>query len=286
MQSWPNIEIVVVNDGSTDNSADIIRNLQRNNLIFLNRPNRGAAASRNDAFAASSGDFIQWLDADDLISPNKLSAQMARLLENRNCIASSSWGRFQGAPEYTRFVPDATWEDLAPLDWLERSRLGGHRMMFPALWLIPRPIAIQAGPWNESLTLADDTEYFTRLVLHADCVLFCKDALAYYRSSVPGSLSARKSRVAWTSAYEVLVLCDNHILARENSPRMRKASSIAWQDFAYSVYPHDQALGEHALDMAKLRAPDAIKPPTGSLKFRFASTLLGWRTAIKIRSRG
>jgi hypothetical protein len=89
---------------------------------------------------------------------------------------------------------------MNPLDWLAESSL---QMLFPGLWLIPREVAIAAGPWNELLTLADDKEYFVRVLLQAQRVLFCPGARAYYRSGVPSSLSGRKNRGAWQSAYNV-----------------------------------------------------------------------------------
>src|SRR4051812_35758314 len=80
-QTWPQIEVIVVNDGSTDESVAEIRRWRDPRLILLDGPNRGAAAARNGAFRRSTGDFIQYLDADDLIDANKIEQQMRRLAE-------------------------------------------------------------------------------------------------------------------------------------------------------------------------------------------------------------
>ena len=101
--------MVVANDGSTDDSADVVRRFARPNLIFLNQSNRGAAASRNDALAVARGDFIQFLDADDLLSREKLSLQIGRLLDAPGCIASSEWSRFYSTPAEARFEPELVW---------------------------------------------------------------------------------------------------------------------------------------------------------------------------------
>src|ERR1700730_4939461 len=109
-QSWPNLEVVVVNDGSTDDSADVIRRFARPNLVFLDQNNLGAAASRNAAFEASRGNYVQFLDADDLLSQDKLALQMERLQDAPGCIGSAEWGRFYSSDASDiRFEAETHW---------------------------------------------------------------------------------------------------------------------------------------------------------------------------------
>ena len=130
---------------------------------------------------------------------------------------------------------------MHPLDWLAASQLN---MLFPALWLIPRAVVQAAGPWVEDLTLDDDMEYFTRVVLHSQRVLFCEGARAYYRSGIIGSLSGRKNPQAWHSRYRVTGLCENHILKAEDSERMRRMLAGIWQRYALAAFPYDAELAE------------------------------------------
>ena len=69
-QTWANVEVVVVDDGSTDNSVDILKSYG-DRIICETGPNRGACAARNRAFELSSGDLIQYLDADDKLCLDK-----------------------------------------------------------------------------------------------------------------------------------------------------------------------------------------------------------------------
>src|ERR1041384_1291199 len=101
---------------------------------------------------------------------------------------------------------------MASLEWLVEARAQRLGMMFPALWLIPMPIVRAAGPWREDLSLADDTEYFTRVLLAADRVLFCERACARYRSGISGSLSGRKTPAHWASQEKVIELCQRGVL--------------------------------------------------------------------------
>ena len=75
-QTWPNKEVIVVDDGSTDRTLLIARQFESPWVKVLSQPNQGASSARNVAFGLSQGDYIQWLDADDVLAPDKLAQQM------------------------------------------------------------------------------------------------------------------------------------------------------------------------------------------------------------------
>lgn len=281
-QTWPHIEVIVVDDGSSDESVRFIKRFSERGVTLVRQPNAGASAARNRAFAKSKGDFLQFLDADDLIGPDKIALQMARLIGQVGCVATAEWGRFYDLPSNARFIRKANWQDLSSLDWLALSRADGQDMHFPAMWLIPRALAEAAGPWNETLSLGDDGEYFTRILLAAERVLFCSGARCYYRSGVVGNLSGRKSPEAWGSQFTVIELCQMYILAREDSERMRRGFALSWQHLAHACYPYDQALAERALARAKA-LHDVQTRPSGGPAFQVALRLLGWRAARRLQ---
>src|SRR5262249_14899402 len=139
-QTWSSIDVIVVDDGSVDRSVAMVRSFARSNLQLVQQENRGQTAALNACLVHASGDFVQYLDADDLIEPEKIERQLFRLAENPGCIASGEWGRFYNLPRETRFEPESVWRDLDPIDWLALSRAEGLGMMLPAIWLIPMPI--------------------------------------------------------------------------------------------------------------------------------------------------
>src|ERR1051326_5639298 len=91
-QTWPNLEVIVVDDGSTDHSAAIARRYEGDRVRGVVQPNAGAAAARNTGLRHARGEFIQFLDADDLLAPEKIAKQMEALLRApAGAVASGPW---------------------------------------------------------------------------------------------------------------------------------------------------------------------------------------------------
>ena len=141
-QTWEQKEIVVVDDGSTDGTLAIARQFESSQLRVVTHENQGAAATRNKALSLCQGDFIQYLDADDLMGPEKIASQMEALGESQNkrILLSGSWGNFMYRYHRTRFTATALWCDLSPVEWLLR-KMKLNLYMQTASWLLSRELA-------------------------------------------------------------------------------------------------------------------------------------------------
>ncbi|RLD48330.1 MAG: glycosyltransferase family 2 protein, partial [Bacteroidetes bacterium] len=139
-QAWDNTEIIIVDDGSTDNSPEIARSFASDKVQVISQKNAGAAAARNRAFAASKGYYIQKQDADDLLAPEKIEKQMVRLQkESETTVASGPFDYFTGEPVNRITKADHAYRDYKnPLDWLVES-MQKQDMFPPLVWLTPRP---------------------------------------------------------------------------------------------------------------------------------------------------
>lgn len=282
-QSWDAVEVVVVDDGSTDASLAVARRFEGDRVRVLSQPNAGASAARNRGLAAASGDLVQYLDADDLLHRDKIAVQVDRLrAEAAGRIAAGAWGRFRDDPAEARFEPEPVWADLPSVDWLVTSWNGGG-MMHPAAWLTPRSVVERAGPWDTALSLNDDGEYFARVVLASSGVAFCPDARSYYRSGVAGSLSGRSRPEARASHLRTILLGGERLLAVEDSARVRAAFAAQLQRFVYETYPDCPVLVAEAEGLVRRLGGANVPPPQGGAAFRVASRLAGWKAAKRLQ---
>ena len=282
-QSWPRVEVVVVDDGSRDGTIDVARRFESERVRVVAQPNAGASAARNRGLALAQGDYIQYLDADDCLHPRKIERQIERLgAESPGHVASAAWARFAGDPSTAQPTPEPVWADLDPVAWLVTAWLGGG-MMPNSAWLVPREVSEKTGHWDESITLNDDGEYFTRVVLASSGVTFCGDAVTYYRSGIPGSLSGRRAPAAIEGYFRSLVDGIELLRAREDSPRVRSAGAAQLQRFVYTVYPDAMPLVRRAESLIAALGGSPLPPPDGGPAFRAVRRLLGWRAARRLQ---
>ena len=136
------------------------------------------------------GDYIQWLDADDLLAADKISQQMRAVeqCQSKRTLFSSAWAHFMYRLSKAKFIATPLWHDLSPSEWLLR-KMGQNLHMQTATWLVSRELMQSAGPWDVRLWKDNDGEYFCRVILASDGIRFIPEARTFYRRSACHSVT-------------------------------------------------------------------------------------------------
>lgn len=277
-QSHPATECVVINDGSTDNSAQIIAKAIAGfaeRVRLIEQENKGANPSRNIGAQAASGDYLLFLDADDVISPDMIEGLMAALQRNGHgpAVGVAPW--------------DYLWE-RSPGVWVERpglpltppkgdtlaSWLGGWYVP-PCAVLWPRRVLEQVGFWNEDLSVYQDHELMLRALLNGVRFAAAETGRAWYRKSVSlPTISNQRSRAAFEDMKQVIGDVETKLDARGQRDRYRKplaASHYALARMAFGAGFIDE--GRRSLDACF--ALGGNRHMTGTPGHRLACALLG-----------
>lgn len=283
-QIWPRVEIIVVDDDSTDGTLAVARQFEPQGVRIASQKRQGAAAARNKAFSLSRGDYIQWLDADDLLAPDKVARQMevVRRGVSKRKLLSSAWAPFMFRTSTAQFIPSPLWCDLSRVEWLLR-KMGQNVYMQTATWLVSRELTEAAGPWDVRLLGDDDGEYFCRVLLASDGVRFVPEARVYYRTLGSDSLSCigvcpRKIAAHWIS----MQLHIRYVRSLEDSTRTRAACLQFLRDSLIYFYPeYPEIVSEAEKIAAELGQPLGI--PRLSRKYSWIRALFGWQSAKSVQ---
>lgn len=283
-QSYTNLEIIVADDGSTDGTVELMQSITDERFKYILLPNRGGAAARNSAYELSSGQYIKFMDSDDLMGRDSIAIQLEKIIDQPDCIASAKWGRFykEDATDF-KLAVETVWKDLPGIDWLIDSLIGtGANMMQPGIFLIPRNIVEKAGRWNESLTLIDDFDFMIRIISAGKMVLFCEDAVLMYRSGIANNLSGKTSPKHMISAFTALNIGIENILKIQDDRRTRLACANTYKRWSYLFYPGYMEY-YRAMEKSIDQLGGSNISMVGTKWFNLLVKLIGWKNTKKIK---
>jgi glycosyltransferase involved in cell wall biosynthesis len=283
-QTWPRKEIIVVDDGSRDETLQVAQQFASKNVSVIAQENQGAATARNKAFELCQGDYIQWLDADDLLSENKIAEQMAAAEEYRDKrrLFSSSWGYFMYRPAKAKFIPTPLWCDLTPTEWLLR-RWEHNLHMQTATWLVSRELTEAVGQWDARLLNNDDGEYFCRILRASSGVTFVADAKVFYRRTGSNRLSyVGRSDKKMEAHFLGIQLQMDVLRSLDDSERARAACLKRLQGCVKGFYPERADIVERVEEQACCLGGRLEIPSLGT-KYSWIEWLFGYRIARQLQ---
>ena len=281
-QTHDNIEIIVIENGSTDQGYQIVKSIDDKRLSVFQILKPNAAAARNYGYHKAKGAYIVFLDADDVMASNKIELQLKALSKKpEGWVASCAWAKFKTNTKEAVISPQKVWAIQNPIDWCLQSWTGGGMMTLSG-WLIPKPIIDKAGLWDERLSLHDDGEFMCRVLLASQGNVFVENTAVYYRQQGNSLSRQHKSKKAAKSALLVYKSYLQQILKFQDSKLARRALARNFSRFVYEYYPaHAQLIKEAYREINEL----GVKPPlVGSPSFKLIQRIVGFKLAMRLTS--
>ncbi|MBN1920166.1 MAG: glycosyltransferase [Anaerolineae bacterium] len=192
-QNYPATEILVVDDGSTDNTSSVMQNYGES-IRFIAQPHLGRSCARNRGIRLAKGDYIAFLDADDLWVPQKLETQIAALAHHSAVKWAYCRTRLvdeQGIPLQSPFWSDIFGSGHSGVHDVFEDLLIGRIGISTSTIVVDRASLLQVGLFDESLLTAEDTNLWIRLAQQIGPILFTPSVLATRRVSTKISFLQR-----------------------------------------------------------------------------------------------
>ena len=177
-QTWPAVEVIVVDDGSTDGTNTYLQELSREHdgerLRYVQQTNQGPSSARNTGLRLARGEFIKFLDSDDALKEDAIAKHVACITKHQAdlCIGARSYMSPEGTVWSVSYRPPRGMIDKPLLRFfnLELKPQG-------ALWFFRKEV-FDSCEWNEDLLAREDTELLTRLLVNGNRV--CGSTSAVY----------------------------------------------------------------------------------------------------------
>lgn len=291
-QTWTNLEIILIDDGSKDNSYAVASSFDDERISIFRQENSGASAARNKGLREAKGEFIQYLDADDLISSGKIEAQMRLLLDNKDYLCTCPTVYFFEDEDPLQQPEGHSWISNGssdPVDFL--IKLYGGDLIGPEYggmiavhsWLCSTDIIKKAGPWDETLSMDDDGEYFCRVMLAAKGICYAENAVSYYRKHLTAkSLTASLNEKTYLSMLKAIDLKYQHLkTVFSDTLLLNKIFATFYWTTGVSTYPHFKNISGEAIKKAKTLGYSGKKYHSGPVS-NLLVKVLGWRVMRRI----
>ncbi|MBD2773800.1 glycosyltransferase [Iningainema tapete] len=278
-QTYPNIEIIVIDDGSTDNSLEVIKSYG-DRITWESLPHRSGNYARNRAFALSKGEYIQYLDADDYILPEKIALQVSFLVETGADVVYGDWRHQCHLPDGTSFLDRVIYSEVQT-DILE-SLLANWWTALASL-LYKRTTIVRVGGWDESLPAAQDRDFFISVVMAGCKVVYQPGCYSVYRRY--GNVTVSTSDVPrWIDSHcRVLAKAEKKLLELNRlSTQYRHAIAKCYFDLArayFQINEYQQYL--RLVELALITFPE-FKVKGKKLAYLLIQEIWGFRQAERI----
>lgn len=282
-QSWPELEVIVIDDGSTDGSAGILDNWSGRAQVIC-RENRGGNVTRNELLECASGEWVQFLDADDFLLPDKIEKQMELVLSQPEAVVVYSPLK----------IEHQTKDGVIFEDWNPHNLEGDHDpWSYHLSWdltqtggaLFHRVSLLEAGGWNEDQPCCQDNEVFFRLLKMGYHFVRCGYSGAIYRRFEGGSVSTRRMSLVRDEILRLVDEGERWLASRDElTQRRRQAANQNRLALARGCWLEDPSIACKIIERIRQSDP-GFRPepaPHAPAAYRLAWRLFGFEGAERI----
>jgi glycosyltransferase involved in cell wall biosynthesis len=284
-QTYSNLEIIIVDNGSSDDFLKILHQFNDHRIILLKTPNNGACAARNFGYKNSTGDYIQFLDCDDYISLNKIEEQIRILKHSDQNLAVCNTAILSEQDNFkTIKTLNEPWlyNYNDPIDFI-LNLYKNYGMLQINVSLIPRNIILKAGLWNENLKQDQDGEFFCRIILASENIRYANNVTNYYRKYYKRiSISNNKNYEYSLSTLNSLILKSGYITEKINNKEVNNILAKHFKILAIRFYTDHEKLYKVAMEKCKLFGNTNYLPTMGGKISETLKYLLGWKMVKKL----
>lgn len=283
-QTYPNIELIIIDDGSTDNSLEIAKRFESDKIKLLSVPNGGAAIARNKGLEIATGDYIQFMDIDDYIDPEKIEKQVFALREHPRKVAVCNYINFFRDEElkHPKIADQRAFiystDDPARFLLNLWGANGQSNFIQTNCWLTPRSVINKSGYWRAYRCPDDDGEFFTRVLLSSNGIIYTPGVYNYYRREFSGNkLSTSSQRKYLQNVLLTIDLKFSYLKNRSPEDELNRAFARQYLNFAVYHYPAHRILTSIALRRYKSFGIQVKPPRLGNAVVEMFKTLFGWK---------
>lgn len=272
-QTFPYVELIVVDDGSTDDSWDIIQSYGES-IKGVQLNHMGGCHARNYGASIASGRFLMFLDADDLIAPTTLESLVAALGNQIDCVAACKWRRLTKEGNDWVRLPSGVPLDPPDGDYIRGWLTGWYFPPCTILW--PREVYERTGGWDEELSANQDGDLMLRALLDGVHIVTAEVGEAYYREHGVSRLSVSTniaSEKALRSRMRVLEKVTAKLEQLGMLDHYAVAVSIAYHKLARNNFETNADLARECWTRAEMLS--GSKAISGTWTHRILCRLLG-----------
>ena len=276
-QTWPEKEVIVVDDGSSDRSLEIIQSFG-SQVQWETRINSGGNRARNRLLDLSRGEWLQYLDADDYLLPSKVELQMDCVRQHpeadlifsevmKDVLTANGQSEVKSNP-----IPDPFADPWIALARWYLPQTGGQ------LW--KRSSLIEVGGWNVDQPCCQENELYGRLLAHNKKFVYCPSKGAVYREWHDNTVSRREPLRVFRERVKILRKAEAHLnkTGQMTAPR-RAALNQARFEIARVVWPMDRAMARELHGIIRRATPHFTPESSTNPLYRITYRVLGFQLA-------